>query len=217
MTTFESDESRGPSVTEQLLSMLTDGTIGAGERIREADIARRCGVSRTPVRDSIRELAGAGVLVLEPNRGARVRSYSIREIEQIYRSRALVESHLAALAVPEMTEQDVAHLKELAAEMRELGDDPARRTELSQLNNRFHRYYISRVEGHPLISTAEQLMVPLLVSKVMVTYDPRLTAISMDHHDELVTAAEQGDPEWAASLMRTHILSGWNRYRSVVE
>lgn len=204
-------------MTEQLLGMLTEGTIGAGEWIREADIARRCGVSRTPVRDSIRELAGAGVLVLEPNRGARVRSYSTREIEQIYRSRALVESHLAGLAVPEISAEDIAHLRDLAAQMREVSEDPARRTELSQLNNRFHRYYISRVEGHPLIATAEQLMVPLLVSKVMVTYDPRLTAISMDHHDELITAAEQRDPEWAASLMRTHILSGWNRYQSVAE
>ena len=204
-------------MTEQLLGLLTDGTIGAGERIREADIAQRFGVSRTPVRDSIRELAGAGVLVLEPNRGARVRSYSIREIEQIYRSRALVESHLAALAVAEMSEEDISHLRALAVHMRQISEQPARRTELSQLNNEFHRYYIGRVEGHPLIATAEQLMVPLLVSKVMVTYDPRLTAISMDHHDQLVTAAEQGDPEWAASLMRTHILSGWNRYRSVAE
>lgn len=204
-------------MTEQLLRMLTDGTIAAGERIREADIAQRCGVSRTPVRDSIRELAGAGVLVLEPNRGARVRSYSLREIEQIYRSRALVESHLAALAVPEMTSEDITHLKDLAGRMRQASADPTRRTELSQLNNEFHRYYISRVEGHPLIAAAEGLMVPLLVSKVMVTYDPRLIAISMDHHDELVAAAEQGDPEWAASLMRTHILSGWNRYQSVVE
>lgn len=204
-------------VTAALLRMIMEGLIQPGEWIREADIAKQLGVSRTPVRDALRELIGTGVLTMEPNRGVRVRSYTNAHIEEIYRSRALVEPYVIAASIPHIAPEDIDQLTAMSAEMRKLSTDPERRTEVSELNRAFHRYFFEKVPDHPLSPTADNLMIPIIVSRIIVAYDPRAVSVSMDHHDELILAAETQDPEWASSIMRTHILSGLNNYKRSVK
>lgn len=204
-------------VTASLLKMIVEGHIQPGDWIREADIASQLGVSRTPVRDALRELIGTGVLAMEPNRGVRVRSYTNEQIEEIYRSRALVEPYVIAASIPHITSEDIDRLKTMSATMRELSTDPERRTHVSELNRAFHRYFFEKVPDHPLSPTAQNLMIPIIVSRIIVAYEPRAVSVSMDHHDELIMAAEIQDPEWAASIMRTHILSGLNNYKRAAD
>lgn len=213
MSTRSRSPERVDSLTRSVLELITDGHVRKDGWLREAEIATALGVSRTPVRDAIRELAGAGVVVIEPHKGARVRSYSPEEIEEIYRSRALVEPYVVAAAIPRLGHEDIETLKETSQQMRQICHDPARRKDLATLNRQFHAHLLLAAGDHPLTGAAMNMLIPLLLHRVMHSYDAVQAARSMDQHDELIAAAELGDPDWAAAIMRSHILGGLNQFK----
>ena len=83
--------SLGKLVRDDVLGMILRGEIKAGERINEPDIAGRLGVSRVPVREALRELQGEGLVVIEPNRGARVRGIDTGFVENLFEIRTALE------------------------------------------------------------------------------------------------------------------------------
>lgn len=204
---------RTEAITQSVLDLITSGYFETGGWLREVEIASALGVSRTPVRDALRELAGAGVVVLEQHRGARLRSYPPEKIEEIYRTRAMVESTVTAAAIPLLTDEDIAHLKDLAAQMRTFASSSENRAELARLNREFHAYIFAHSGDHPLEATAHHLLVPMIVTKVMHSYDETKIRRSMEEHEDLIAAAELKDREWAEAIMRAHILGGLSSFK----
>src|SRR5205823_5718565 len=74
------------------------GEFASGSRLRQESLASEFGVSRTPVREALRKLQAAGIVQLEPRRGARVRGPSAREVREAYEVRAELEGLAAMLA-----------------------------------------------------------------------------------------------------------------------
>lgn len=208
-----------PSVKDRLLDLLVSGEYRGGQWLRESNLATALGVSRTPIRDALRELATVGVVDLVPHRGARIRHYSISDVEEVYRARAVVEPAAVASAVPQLRRQDIERLNDLNAQMAALpvDDGPpaeaAARGELSRLNNAFHQVFLDAAANRPLAAAAMHLRTPLLVAKVFVSYSPTALERSIMHHQELAIAASVQDADWAAAIMRAHILAGLQGHR----
>ena len=78
-------------VEAQLTRAIVDGKLPPGSRIVEADIARRMGISRAPVREAARRLERQGVLVARPRHGFAVRTISVQEIDDLYEVRISIE------------------------------------------------------------------------------------------------------------------------------
>ncbi|PXA79220.1 MULTISPECIES: GntR family transcriptional regulator [Auritidibacter] len=197
---------------DQIMQLILDGEIHPGDWLREADLAARLGVSRTPIRNGIAKLASTGVVVYHPNRGAQVRQYTAEDVVEIYESRALVESFVTGLVAEAIEKPQLARLTELSAQMR-----AARGAERAQLNGVFHREIITVRADHPLASAAENLVIPLLLHRVMASYGPKASERSMCQHEDIIQALEHHDRAWAESAMRTHILFGLNQYRQRAE
>lgn len=85
-------------VTRGLLADVFSARITSGMRLLEAELAERFGVSRTPVRESLGELAAVGLVTLRPNCGAVLREFGTRQIREIYQVRAVIEAEAARLA-----------------------------------------------------------------------------------------------------------------------
>lgn len=207
------------ALKDRILQMIVSGEFTGGQWLRESALAERLGVSRTPVRDALRELSALGVLDLVPHRGAKIREHSYADIEQIYRARAVVEPAVVASAVPHLSEPEIGQLKQLASHMRALqetegGPSPEARAELSRLNNEFHQVFIDAAENRPLALSALHLRTPLLVARVFISYSTEALERSLMHHDELIIAAEAGDAGWAEAIMRAHILAGFQGHRA---
>lgn len=97
---FLGDDSTLPPTTAQFVAgllrdLLTQGALEPGSRIKEAEVSDRLGLSRGPVREAFRVLAADGLIKLEPNRGARVSTYSALDVLELYSLR----SHLGSLAI----------------------------------------------------------------------------------------------------------------------
>ena len=209
-------ESHWSDVGSRILSLVISGELPPGAWIREHDLAARLGVSRTPIREAFRELVGVGVVEVVPRRGTRVRTYDAEEIEQIYRSRAVIEPYVMSESVGRLTVEDFARLDSLSETMKRLSAAPETRSSIASVNNEFHGIFIRRSAAESLISTTFNLMIPIVVAKLFNSYSDTDVASSMSHHDELITASRASDKEWVAAVSKTHIISGLNRFKTMV-
>lgn len=190
-----------------LRAAILSGDLEPGARLGEVELAERLGVSRTPVREALRDLAADGLVEVLPNRGARVAQWSTADLDEIYELRALLESHGAARAATRIAPAETDVLEKLCNDM----DACVRRgrkrdlDRITALNAEFHRRIVDAA-GSPrlagLMSTVVQ--VPLVV-RTFHRYSAEAMARSLGHHRELVAALRAEDAEWARSVMSSHV------------
>lgn len=178
-----------------------------GSRLREAELARQIGVSRTPVREALRRLTADGLVEVSANRGAQVVAYSDDDLEEIFDLRALLESHAHALAAERIDDARIAHLSELADAMEVLGtsDDPDARERIAELNREFHGSIIAASGSPRLIGLLQQVIQVPLVHRTFHRYTSEALARSFQHHREIVAALAARDGAWAGAVMRSHV------------
>ena len=104
-------------VKDRLLQAILDGRYPPGARIVETRVARELGTSQAPVREALRDLEALGVVETTAFRGARVRRPSAAELLEAFAIRAELESLAAGLAIPTLTDADIAELDGYVAEM----------------------------------------------------------------------------------------------------
>jgi DNA-binding GntR family transcriptional regulator len=190
-----------------LRELILRGDYRAGTRLGEVELAARLGVSRTPVRQALTQLAAEGLIELAPNRGARVNSWSVAELEGIFDLRTSLEPRLTALAVPNATAGDVAELAVLAGRMVEVGSPgPSQDLDaLVPLNRDFHGRLIQLADHAALAGALANAVRAPIVLRNFHTYDDDSLRRSLAHHIEIVDALRAVDPEWAQAVMTAHI------------
>jgi DNA-binding GntR family transcriptional regulator len=104
-------------VREHLLAGIVNGRYPPHSRIVETQVARELGTSQAPVREALRGLQAMGVVEISPFRGARVRRPGRREILEAYAVRVALETAAARLAIPRLTDADIAELAGYGAAM----------------------------------------------------------------------------------------------------
>lgn len=187
--------------------MILQGELPSGARLGEVELAERFGVSRTPIREALTRLAAEGLVELAPNRGARVSSWSVAELEGVFDLRSALEPRLTGLAVPKATTADVTDLGALADRMVEVGrPGPDRDLDtLVPLNREFHGRLVALAD-HPGLATALSSAVHAPIQlRNFHAYDEASLRRSLAHHIEIVAAMRAGDPVWAHAVMTAHI------------
>jgi DNA-binding GntR family transcriptional regulator len=159
------------------------------------------------VREALSRLAAEGLVEISPNRGARVATWTVAELEGVFDLRVSLEPQLTGFAVPNASAADVAELADLAHRMVEVGS-PGPRQDLDALvplNRAFHDRLVA-LAGHPTLATALAAAIhPPIVRRNFHAYDAESLRRSLAHHVEIVAALRAGDPRWAAAVMTAHI------------
>jgi DNA-binding GntR family transcriptional regulator len=192
--------SRADFVYETLRDAISDGRIPGGGRVREEEVARNLGVSRTPVREALQRLQQRGLLVLGPGRGLVVAQLGHDEVVELYAMREILEGSAARFAAMHATNEEVAKLHELQKQMG-TADGDAHVT----LNRCFHQAIYEAAHNRYLMQTLESLhdSLALLRSATM-----RLPHRQRDSHEErrrIIAAIEKRDPVRAEEAAREHI------------
>ena len=97
-------------VVARLRRSILDGTLAPGARLRYRQLAEQFGVSVTPVRVALKELAGEGLVELRPHAGASVSALSVEELEEVLLTRTSLEPFLALHGAEHLTEDDLAEM-----------------------------------------------------------------------------------------------------------
>jgi DNA-binding GntR family transcriptional regulator len=192
--------------TEKIRSAILEGHLKPAARLGEVQLAQQFGISRTPVREALQRLSHEGLIALQPNRGAFVRSYTQQELVDLYELRALLEGHAARLAASKLDEAGVIELRASCTRFEALGPN-ADIAELVAENTRFHRLVVDISASSLLTGMVQQVVKMPLVYKTYVWYSPDQKRASEYYHHQITTALERRDGVRAEAIMREHVLS----------
>jgi DNA-binding GntR family transcriptional regulator len=192
--------SRTEAVLEAIKHSILTGELSPGQALVEADLAERLGVSKTPVREALKTLAGSGLVEMLPYKGVTVRAVDRQAARAIYDMRLLLEPVAAARSTLAGVSLAAAHA---ALDAADAADDAADR---SLANRAFHRVLYAGC-GNPLMVKAldELRDQTALASSVAWSSRPASWQQEAREHRGILAAAEAGDAELVRSLMRGHI------------
>src|SRR5918994_7649165 len=107
--------SASAAASEVIREAIIDGRLAPGQRLKEEELARELGMSRTPVREALLMLQSEGLVESIPRRGATVRSYAVGDLDDVYQLRALLEGYAARRAAGRISADDVVRLEQSCA------------------------------------------------------------------------------------------------------
>lgn len=179
------------------------GELTAGDRVAEQGICTALGVSRTPVREALIQLASDGYLDNEPRKGFRVRGFSRRNAEEVFEIMGPLDGEAAFLACPQIDDEALAQLRFLVGSM-DLAIESGLVRRYDEIQHDFHNTYVERCGNERLKTMIAQL------SRCFIKQDygslDRETARALlqranDEHKRIVGLFEAGD----ARGLRTYI------------
>ena len=190
------------------------GERSPGERLGEAELAERFGVSRGPVRDALRLVAGSGLIDFTPNIGARVREFSLTEARALYQLREALEGQVATLAAKRVGEADIKRLERLLAEHALVIESHPENAYLQSGKDRDFHLVLAELADSPLIFNllAQELYPQLTLLRRCHRSSKGRGGRALIEHQRIVEAVSANDCELAGLLMRRHIQASWNSF-----
>lgn len=189
---------------QRLKQDIMTGTYSPNERLVEAPLTRSLGVSRNTLRTVLARLKYEGLVVLEPNRGGRVRAFTLAEAQELLRVREVLEALVAGLAAVRATPEHCTRLRAVVAETaRAVADDDVLR--YTALNRRFHELVVEAAGSAQAAASLDALHFPLVKFQFQAALVPGRKLQTLEEHRDLLRAIEAGDLEAAERVARLHI------------
>jgi len=191
---------RSVVVLDAIKHAILTGELRPGQGLVETDLAGMLGVSKTPVREALKTLAGAGLVTMSPYKGATVRAVDDDLVRSVYDLRLLLEPEAVRRAVPRNHCQTAAARDALNRAARATD-----RADRSLANRDFHRALYLGCGNGMLVSVLDGLRdQTALVSALSWEQAPSWQQEAAEHQ-AILTAARAGAAAQAAALLRAHI------------
>lgn len=193
-------------VVDRIVEAAASGTFLPGDRVVEAEVARRLQVSRVPVREALRLLESQGIVENVPYRGMRLMDVSVVRLEKVLKVRlaleqlAAEEARVAAQKNPAIL-APLVHTRDLMVHAARRGD----RYELARLDTVFHRELCGLTGNEVLLRTWEPLSLQLTIIFGLSAMQKDLGPIA-DEHTDIIDALRGKPARAVATLMREHIV-----------
>ncbi|MET4639187.1 GntR family transcriptional regulator [Mycetocola sp. 2940] len=191
--------SRTGLVAEALRRAILTGELAAGQPLVETDLARRFGISKTPVREALKTLVGAGLVTMSEYKGATVRVVDETMANNVFDVRTLLEPVAVARTVERGFDVELA---QSALDRASAATDEAER---SLANRDFHQLLYSNCGNDILVD----MLNGLREQTALITVNTWTQKPSWDHeateHADILAAARAGDSGLAAELVLNHI------------
>ena len=193
------------TLRDQLEQDIVTSALSPGARLDEQSLASRFGVSRTPIREALMQLATAGLVTLQPRRGAFVASLSLREIIERFEVMATFEGVCGALAARRITDDERQELVEAHRACAQKASDGDTDT-YYYANERFHHLIYTASHNSFLIEQARQLHDRLKPYRRLQLRVRSRVATSLAEHQGIVDAILAGEGHKAEQLLKEHVL-----------
>jgi DNA-binding GntR family transcriptional regulator len=194
---------------------IATGALRPGTRLDEAALAERFGVSRTPVREALLQLASVGIVEIRPRRGAIVPDVTSQRLVEMFEVMATLEALCGRLSARRMSEAELQTLvlaHEACRAARDSGDPDAYYVK----NEAFHHVLYTGSHNRFLYEQVSMLFKRLRPQRrLQLRVRNRMTS-SFSEHERIVGAILAGDPELAAEELRKHVLVQSERFADLM-
>ena len=193
---------QGKDVYRRLIDDIASGVLRPGDRLREVALAERLAVSRTPIREAIKDLEADGLVEHVPRVGAAIKVLSYAEVVELYEMRAVLEGVAARLAVRAASELELQELVKLNERMVASLDNA---TQMAQLNRMFHRALFNAAKNRYLLQSVSMVQKTMLVIGPSTLTEVSRASAVIEEHAVLLDALLRRDPVAAELAMVAHI------------
>jgi DNA-binding GntR family transcriptional regulator len=202
----------GASIYERLRDDIIHGRLKANERLKVAELASRMGTSTNPVREALQQLRGEGFVIMEQNRGARVRPIDEEFVRDICEIEVLIEPALTRWFVGIATTGDIDDLERVQAEIEAL--NYADEEKHSDLDLQFHRLMYDRhYNRHAVDLWIRHRQILGAIGRGFPTSLSRQANV-IGEHRQLIACIKVQDAEGAARVIGQHVEGSG---RSIIE
>ncbi|EGS33292.1 MULTISPECIES: GntR family transcriptional regulator [Megasphaera] len=191
-------------VSDALRQAIKDGRLSPGQRLREITLADTLGVSRTPIREAIRQLEQEGFVVMVPRRGTYVADISLKDIAQVFEIRGALEELAAGLAAERITTEELECLERILVEI----NGYIERDEFERIVDadvRFHDVLYHASRNQRLVDILHNLREQMLrFRSISMHYPGRLTA-TWEEHRQMVENIAAHNSSMARKVAKRHM------------
>jgi DNA-binding GntR family transcriptional regulator len=209
------------SLAERISTKISAGAYPPGSRLRQEVLAEEFSVSRTPIREALRQLEAKGLIQLVPNQGAIVLAPSARDIREAYQVRAELEGLAISLAVEWITDEQIERMR---VAQRKFADTVEKLTAAARTSNakahlknipswvesndEFHGVVVEASGNRRLRQMIQDLHLGFTRSVMLsaLTMDGRRMRENVSQHDAILNAIARHDAVEARKEMTHHIL-----------
>jgi len=187
-----------------ITGLILGGEYAPGQRLIETQIARELGVSQAPIREAIRDLERAGVLVTEAYKGTFVRKLSSEDLKNVYIVRAELEGLAIRTAVPLISDREIRELELIIEKMIDATAD-ANINEQISLDVSFHSVLVEASQNSILKQIWENICIPQWTYFGTYRFRDNNSPLEIRHRP-ILEAVRSRNAEKAVELMRRHFL-----------
>lgn len=204
-------------VQEELERKILSGEFPPGEPLRETALSAALGVSRGPIREALRGLEEKGLVQVEKNCGAHVRTLSLEEADQIYEVRICLEALIGAKVAETIDDEGVKELEAIVGQMASasLLDDVHPYTNLNLV---FHDT-LARLSGNAKLHESYARLVGQLslYRRKAYLHDKKSMALSLREHQAILDAVRNRKCDIASKLLRRHAEDSRHRLHEAIQ
>ncbi|RYY93140.1 MAG: GntR family transcriptional regulator [Comamonadaceae bacterium] len=192
------------TLLEQLREVFISGEVPAGQKVPEAALCERFGVSRTPMREALKVLAAEGHVELLPNRGARVRELSLQEVQGLFAVAGALEALAGEQACEGITADELDALAAIHHRMR-AAYDRRDRAAYYEMNRQIHEGIVAATRNPVLATQYAVLNARIRRIRFASGMTEEIWARAMAEHEGMLNALQRRDPMAMAGILKTHL------------
>lgn len=202
------DQSLRGKVFQKIREEILNGVYQDGDELREITIGEKLGVSRTPVREALRQLELEGLVTIVPNKGAYVTAITQKDVKDIYKIRSLLEGLCARWATKNITDKQIEELEEilLLSEFHLTRQGNTRAKQVSELDGKFHKVLYEASNSRILEHLLTDFHKYVKMARQMSVGTPDRAEQSIEEHRAILDAIKAKDADEAEKLADAHVM-----------
>ncbi|MDA0304903.1 MAG: GntR family transcriptional regulator [Proteobacteria bacterium] len=191
-------------IVSQIRNMIFAGEFVGGQRVPEKQLCEQLSVSRTPLREAIKVLASEGLLVLLPNRGARIAQITAENLDEIFPIMGALESLAGEIACSRITDDEIDEIRALHFQM----TAHHKRRELNEyfkVNQAIHMKILEATNNKTLVTAYLSLAGRIRLARYRANFAQDRWDQAVAEHEKILDSLSKRDASALAQILRTHL------------
>lgn len=200
---------------ERLRDLIIEGTLAPGTKINEIQLCQKLGVSRTPLREAIKSLSSEGLIELVAGRGALIKTFTRRDVQEMHAVLTTLEVMAGRLACRNATKKQIEHLRTLHDKMIACYKQEDR-LDYYKHNQSIHSFIVQLSGNQFLASLHESIQSRLKRVRFMGNEEHAEWQGAVAEHEEMIEAFEGQDEDRLVTILTRHLERTWDRVQNLL-
>ena len=202
---YQEKKTKAQKIEEDLKKDILSGKLRSGQRIVEQDLCDRYDISRTPIREILRRVEAEGLIETIPNRGAFVKGFTNRDIDDFYLMKTLLEVQCVRWAIERITDDELDMLEQ-TFEFMEFYTMSEDLEKMLKINRGFDSIIYRACHNREVEKTLQRYNFYITYSASQVHYPANYLNTVLEEHRAIFRAFKNRDPEEGAEAAKAHML-----------